>query len=198
MNNQAKIAELKKNINNKFFPEALKPKLLAQIEKLEAEDKQAAEKGILPHPKPKQSKTSIAKIDGMPKFVIGDIVVLKGETTLEKEIIDRRMNNKNQYVYKAKYVSKPLETGEWNEEFQDKMSDADFAFTTLGKIVAADKKAWDETKVESGQEIRNSEKLTKLYATSLEKSLKDLKVKKNSLTEKEYDYLVDNLSLIHI
>ena len=192
MNNQAKIAELKKNINNKFFPEALKPKLLAQIEKLEAEDKQAAEKGILPHPKPKQSKTSIAKIDGMPKFVIGDIVVLKGETTLEKEIIDRRMNNKNQYVYKAKYVSKPLETGEWNEEFQDKMSDADFAFTTLGKIVAADKKAWDETKVESGQEIRNSEKLTKLYATSLEKSLKDLKVKKNSLTEKEYDYLVDN------
>lgn len=49
MNNQAKIAELKKNINNKFFPEALKPKLLAQIEKLEAEDK-----GILTHPKPKK------------------------------------------------------------------------------------------------------------------------------------------------
>lgn len=119
MNNQAKIAELKKNIDNKFFPEALKPKLLLQIEKLEAEDKASENKGILPRPKPKQSKTSIANKDGMPKFVIGDIVVLKGETTLEKEIIDRRMNNKNQYVYKAKYVSKPSETGEWNENELD-------------------------------------------------------------------------------
>ena len=175
MDNQAKIAELKKNINNKFFPEALKPKLKLQIEALQKEinaendkakpkqstnlsfedwlkskkieiykrtyywvaddggkdymysgKKTAIMKSLREDwkkeigsendkAKPKQSKTSVAKIDGMPKFVIGDIVVLKGETTLEKEIIDRRMNNKNQYVYKAKYVSKPSETGEWNE-----------------------------------------------------------------------------------
>lgn len=108
MNNQAKIAELKKNINNKFFPEALKPKLLAQIEKLEAEDKASEKKGILPHPKPKQSKTSIAKNDGTPKFVIGDVVTSTKGTNKAK-VIDRNMNNKNQYVYKVKNVGNGLE-----------------------------------------------------------------------------------------
>lgn len=204
MNNQAKIAELKKNINNKFFPEALKPKLLAQIEKLEEEDKASENKGILPHPKPKQSKTSVAKTDGMPKFVVGDIVKLKDtyDFTTPAIIKSFKNNQKDEFVYECMYIGpsqKKFTTNESDLELYnsknldyDKMSDADFAFTILGKIVAADGQAWNETKADSGSEIRNSEKLTKLYATSLEKSLKDLKVKKNSLTEKEYDYLVDN------
>jgi len=204
MNNQAKIAELKKNINNKFFPEALKPKLLAQIEKLEEEDKASENKGILPHPKPKQSKTSVAKTDGMPKFVVGDIVKLKDtyDFTTPAIIKSFKNNQKDEFVYECMYIGpsqKKFTTNESDLELYnsknldyDKMSDADFAFTILGKIVAADRQAWNETKADSGSEIRNSEKLTKLYAASLEKSLKDLKVKKNSLTEKEYDYLVDN------
>lgn len=206
MNNQAKIAELKKNINNKFFPEALKPKLLAQIEKLEAEDKASTKT---------TNVRSLIKYNN--KFNVGDIVTLKGENNLTKEITSFKLNRNKEFVYDAKYVSKPNEQGSWLEsELQlfesaknkgilphpkpkqsktidyNQMSDEDFAFTTLGKIVDADGKAWNETKADSGSEIRNSEKLTKLYATSLQKSLKDLKVKKNSLTEKEYDYLVDN------
>lgn len=204
MNNQAKIAELKKNIDNKFFPEALKPKLLLQIEKLEAEDKASENKGILPHPKPKQSKTSVAKKDAMPKFVVGDIVKLKDtyDFTTPAIIKSFKNNQKDEFVYECMYIGpsqKKFTTNESDLELYnsknldyDKMSDADFAFTILGKIVAADRQAWNETKADSGSEIRNSEKLTKLYAASLEKSLKDLKVKKNSLTEKEYDYLVDN------
>lgn len=76
MNNQAKIAELKKNIDNKFFPEALKPKLLLQIEKLEAEDKASENKGILPHPKPKfkaGDTISFTVASNKPEVLVGKL-----------------------------------------------------------------------------------------------------------------------------
>lgn len=198
MNNQAKIAELKKNINNKFFPEALKPKLLAQIEKLEAEDKQSQNKGILPHPKPKQSKTSIATKEGEPKFNVGDSVKIKGGFT-EAIVKSYKLNRKKEFVYTCKYVNPINETFQENESglelFNSKnisyeeMSDEDFAFTTLGKICAADGKAWNETKANSGSDIRRSDELQKGYATSMNKQMKDLGIQKNSLDEKELDYL---------
>jgi len=198
MNNQAKIAELKKNINNKFFPEALKPKLLAQIEKLEAEDKQSQNKGIPPHPKPKQSKTSIATKEGEPKFNVGDSVKIKGGFT-EAIVKSYKLNRKKEFVYTCKYVNPINETFQENESglelFNSKnisyeeMSDEDFAFTTLGKICAADGKAWNETKANSGSDIRRSDELQKGYATSMNKQMKDLGIQKNSLDEKELDYL---------
>lgn len=208
MNNQAKIAELKKNINNKFFPEALKPKLLAQIEKLEAEDKQSSKHNF--NPKGFKVNDIVANIDKKTVGIVRDVYD-DGELRTNEDgnvyISDLDFyDSKKHKNYKISPSTqteidkgilphpkpKQSKTSIAKNVDYDKMSDADFAFTTLGKIVAADGQAWNKTKADSGSEIRNSEKLTKLYATSLEKSLKDLKVKKNSLTEKEYDYLVDN------
>lgn len=71
MNNQAKIAELKKNINNKFFPEALKPKLLLQIEKLEAEDKQSSKHNF--NPKGFKINDVVANIDKKTVGIVRDV-----------------------------------------------------------------------------------------------------------------------------
>lgn len=97
MTNKQKIEALEKGIKSSVTPEPLKEKMRTQLAQLKALEKESTS-------------------DKKPKFKVGDVVVLKGETTLEKEITSYKQNSKGEFVYKAKYVSKPEATGEWNEE----------------------------------------------------------------------------------
>lgn len=97
MTNKQKIEALEKGIKSSVTPENLKEKMRTQLAQLKALEKESTS-------------------DKKPKFKVGDVVVLKGETTLEKEITSYKQNSKGEFVYKAKYVSKPESTGEWNEE----------------------------------------------------------------------------------
>jgi hypothetical protein len=97
MTNKQKIEALEKGIKSSVTPENLKEKMRTQLAQLKALEKESTS-------------------DKKPKFKVGDVVVLKGETTLEKEITSYKQNSKGEFVYKANYVSKPESTGEWNEE----------------------------------------------------------------------------------
>lgn len=174
MTNKQKIEALEKGIKSSVTPEPLKEKMRTQLAQLKALEKESTS-------------------DKKPKFKVGDVVVLKGETTLEKEITSYKQNSKGEFVYKAKYVSKPEATGEWNEEeieiFVSEKKETPSNEDVLAILYNADSKGWNATKAESGGDIKASDELTEKYANAVSKALKG--IKKGSLSEEIFDELTD-------
>ena len=143
MANIEKIAKLKAALNSPTTPEALKPRLKAQIKVLEKED--------------------------------------------EKEVSKVKLTAKSTKAKSVRTAKSVIKTKSYSE-----MSDEEFAFSPLGKIVALSNKAWDKTKADSGTQLRTDNKMLKAYVSEMESGLKQLNISKNSLGEDAYDKLVDD------
>ena len=135
-------------------------------------------------------KTPAKKSTSKPKFKVGDVVVLKGEETLPKEIVSIKESKTGVFYYEVKFVSKPSEKGMFYEYELEIYKEP--TISTIEALYDADSKGWSATKADSGSEIRNSEVLTKKYAEAVKKALTEHGIKKGSLTEADYDILVDD------
>lgn len=106
---------------------------------------------------------------------------------LEKEDMAEKPTTKAPKKKASQTTNKSAKSKSYSE-----MSDEEFAFSPLGKIVSLSNKAWDKTKADSGSQLRTDNKMLIVYVSEMEQGLKELNIAKNSLGEDAYDKLVDD------